>query len=132
MEGTFVDSGRGTYLVPFGAWEEGCSSSLVHLIPTLKLIYRSVAENDRIVAELMRQNAASLPVSYRPVLMSSGLYPPEEIDEIVESARDEVENVRFKQYVRVRSARSTAIAEINSFQSGTAFGQFTSKVGYDV
>ena len=50
----------------------------------------------------MRRNALNLPLSYRPVILSSGLYSPEDVDEIVESAREEVENVRVKQYAKVR------------------------------
>ena len=103
MEGTFTDVGKASYRFPIGAWKETRSSS--RFSPPnngadIRLF--AVYESDRVVAELMLRNAGTLPMSYRPVILSPGLYSPEEAEEIMERARDEVENVRVKQYAGVR------------------------------
>ena len=86
----------------------------------------AVSESDRVVAELMCRNASTLPMSYRPVILSSGLYSLEEAEEIMESAREEVENVRVKQYAGVRwhcDIHGFSRADFFS-HSGTASGLF--------
>ncbi len=72
-----------------------------------------VSENDKMVANLQLQNSIGLPGSMRPAILSSGLKSPEELEEIVESARDEVENMRLKQYVQVRYIESGTTSRTN-------------------
>ncbi len=55
-------------------------------------------EKDKKIGELQATNFSSVANSFRPVLISSGLYGGEEVEEMVAGGQEELASNKVKQY----------------------------------
>ncbi len=83
-----------------------------------------MSEDERMAAELQAKDVVSIIGSWKPTIMSSGLHSREEVEEMMESVRDQLENVRVKQYVRVRRPHFPRGPRADLSDSGSASGLF--------